>query len=131
MVLQKGGFLVAKTRSNVLPFFLRQDNTIEAFIDHMVVMESTRVLCQGVKLAAKCTERPAINGVTMSCAHNIRTSSVHGVMDHVRCGVQEADFTPINHLAFVIHKNEIGFADVTERDTERVDPEAVGLNWIA
>ena len=56
---------------------------------------------------------------------------MHGVMDHVRCGVQEADFAPINHLAFVIHKNEIGFADVTERDTERVDPEAVGLNWVA
>lgn len=96
----------------------------------MVVMESTRVLCQGIKLTAKRTECPAINGVTMGCAHHIRTSSVHSVMDHVRCGVQQADFAPINHFAFVIYEDKIGLADVTERNTERVDPKTVGLNWV-
>lgn len=67
----------------------------------------------------------------MSCAHNIRTSSVHGVMNHVRCSVQQADFAPINHFAFVVYEDKIGFADVTKGNTKRVDPEAVGLNWIA
>ena len=56
---------------------------------------------------------------------------MHGVMDHVRCSIQEPDFAPVNHFAFVIHEDKIGFVDVTERDTERVHPKAVGLNWIA
>ena len=44
MILQQRRLLVAKTGSNVLPFFFREDHAIELAIHDVVVVKGTRVL---------------------------------------------------------------------------------------
>ena len=53
MVLQQRGLLVTEAFGNVLPLFLRQNDTIEALIHYMVVMERACILRQTVDFPAE------------------------------------------------------------------------------
>ena len=48
MILQQCRLLLAQVLCNILPFLLSQYNTIEAVVHYMIVVESTRILGEGV-----------------------------------------------------------------------------------
>jgi hypothetical protein len=52
------------------------------------VVESARVLGDGVKGAAQCAETPTVNAVTMTGRIDVWSGSVNGGMDRVRRSVQ-------------------------------------------
>jgi hypothetical protein len=105
MILQQRRLLPPKTSRNILPLFLRQHNPIETLIQHMIIMESTRILRQRVQLPAKRTPSPSIDTMAVRSTHHIRSSFVNGGMDHVRSGVEKAVLAAIDYFAAVVDED--------------------------
>lgn len=53
VILQQSSLLVAQALRDIFALLLSQHNAVEAVIDHMVIMESTRVLRERIDLATK------------------------------------------------------------------------------
>jgi hypothetical protein len=105
MILQQRRLLPPKTSRNILPLLLSQHNPIETLIQHMIIMESARILRQRVQLPAKRTPRPAINAMAVRSANHIRPRFVDGGVDHVRGGVEQAVLAAVDHFAAVVDEN--------------------------
>ena len=52
MILQQCRLFISKTLCNIVALHLRQHYTIETVVNHVVIVESAAILCQGVNLAA-------------------------------------------------------------------------------
>lgn len=63
-------------------------------------------------------------------AHDVGAGGVHGVVDHVGCCVEEADFAAVDDFAFGVDEDEVGGFDEGEGDAEGVDPELVGVDGV-
>lgn len=131
VVLEKSSLLVSKAGSNILAFLLSENNTVERIINNVVVVESTSVLSQSVDLAAQRAPCTTVHRVTVSSTDDIRTSGVHGSVDHVCCGVEQAALASIDDLAGVVDQNQVGLIDERESDSEGVDPEAIWVDGVA
>lgn len=105
-------------------------HTLESQTYHMVVVESARILVDGVQLLAQSTERPAIDAVTVCRSHDFRPSLMNGAVNHECSSVQQPAFTTINHFALVVDLDEIGFLDQGKGHAERVDPERIRLDRV-
>lgn len=90
MILQQRRLLPPQTSRNILPLLLRQHNPIETLIQHMIVVESARILRQTLQLPPQSAERPAVNTVAVRRAHDIWARFVDRRVDHVGGGVEQA-----------------------------------------
>jgi hypothetical protein len=105
MILQQRRLLPPKTSRNILPLLLRQHNPIETLIQHMIIMESARILRQRIQFPAQRTPGPAIDTVAVRSTHHIGTSFVDGGVDHVRGGVEQAVLAAVDYFAGVVNED--------------------------
>lgn len=131
MILQQRRLLPPQTSRNILPLLLRQHNPIETLIQHMVVVESARILRQALQLPAQSAERSPVDAVAVRRAHDVRPRLVDRRVDHVGGGVEQAVLAAADHFARVVDENQVGFGDEAEGAAEGVHPEAVGLYGVA
>lgn len=131
VVLQQGSLLISQALRNVLALLLGQHNTIEAIIDHMVIVESTRILREGIDLAAQCAPCSAVNRMAVRSAVDVWTGGVDRGVDHVCGGVEESALAAVNDLAGVVDEDKVGLVDEAKGDTKGVHPEAIWLDRVA
>lgn len=111
MILQQRSLLIPQTLRNILPLLLRQHHPIKAIINHMIIMERTRILRQRINLSAQRAPRPAVDGMAVRGAVDVRARRVDRGVNHVGGGVEEAAFAAVNDLARVVYEDEVGFVD--------------------
>jgi hypothetical protein len=131
MILQQRSLLPPQTSRNILPLLLRQHNPVESLVQHMIVMESARILRQTLQLPPQRTESPPINTMAMRSAHDIRPGFVDRGVDHVGGGVEQAVLAAADDFAGVVDEDEVGLGHEAEGAAEGVHPEAVGLHGVA
>jgi hypothetical protein len=105
MILQQRRLLSPKTSRNILPLLLRQHNAIETLIQHMIIMESTRILRQRIQLPPQRTPSPSINAMAVRSTHHIRPGFVDGSVDHVRGGVEKTVLAAVDYFAAVVDED--------------------------
>lgn len=131
MILQQRRLLPPQTSRNILPLLLRQHNPIETLIQHMIVVESARILRQTLQPPPQSAESPAVDTVAVRRAHDVRPRFVDRRVDHVRGGVEQAVLAAADDFSGVVDEDQVGFGDEAEGSAERVHPEAVGLHGVA
>jgi hypothetical protein len=131
MILQQRSLLPAQTSRNILPLLLRQHNPIKTLVQHMIVVESTRILRQTVQLPPKRTESPSIDTVAVRSAYDIRPGFVDRRVDHVGSGVEQAVLATADDFAGVVDEDQVGLRHQAEGAAEGVHPEAIGLHGVA
>jgi hypothetical protein len=105
MILQQRRFLPPKTSRNILSLLLRQHNPIETLIQHMIIMESTRILRQRIQLPPQRTPSPSINAMAVRSTHHIRPGLVNGGMNHVRGGVEQTVLAAVDYFAGMVDED--------------------------
>ena len=89
----------------------------------MVLEEDAGVLGEGVELSAERRKGLAVDRVGVGRGDDVRTRGVNGRVDHEGRSIDRA--LTVDHLAVVIHQDQIRDPNVSKVHAERVDPEVV------
>ena len=61
----------------------------------------------------------------VSSAHRVGSGAMDPGVDGKRCGVDR--MIALDHLAFVITSDQVGYLDLAEVNTKRVHPKGIGM----
>src|SRR5882757_6194119 len=106
-----------------------EDQATEPVVDAVAFVERQRVLGDRVEQPAERREGLAVQGVRVGDRLHVRPGRVHPGMD-VEAGQVDQALT-FDKPPVLVDQQEVRDADVLERHSERVDPEAVRVDRIA
>ena len=86
----------------------------------MVLEKHRRVLGDGFKLFAQGGKRRAVDGVRMAHRQNVGMRLMDGRMQHKAGPVDR--MRALDHLAVVVHQNQVGHPDLRKMHRHRVGP---------
>ena len=93
-------------------------------------MKSTRILRNHFQIPPQRAESPAVDAMTVCCAHYVRSRTMNRAVNHEGCCVQESAVAAVDHFALVTDLDKITAFDQGEGDSERVYPEGGRVNWV-
>jgi len=115
MILHQHRLLPAEAAGDILALLGGEHDAVELAVDDVVVVEGAGVLGDGVEGAAEGAEGAAVDAVRVRGAEDVGARAVHGVVDHVGGGVEEAVVGSAgDDLAQVVDLDEVAGFDEGE-----------------
>ena len=123
VVRQDDGLVPAQCVRDPLAF-LEVEHDAGVVVEHrMVAVERAGVLGEGIERPAQRRPRLAVHRMCVGRRDHVGPSGMDLRMDGERRRVQRP--APLDHLALVVHEDEVLHPDLLEVHAERVDPEVV------
>jgi hypothetical protein len=129
VIAEDGGFLCAKGAGDAVAFGSFLDDAGVILENDVIFVERAGILRERIEQAAQGGPRFSVERVSVSGGDHVRA---RGVNARVNGEGGEIDFrTAFDDSASVIHKNQVGRANLAEVHTEGIHPEMIKPLWIA
>ena len=124
VVAQDDRLALAEGVGDALALLDVEDDAGVVVEERVVLVERARVLRDGVEQAPERRPGLAVDRVGVGGGDDVGPGGVHLGVDGEGGRVDRV--VALDHLALVVHEDEVGHPDVAEVHAERVDPEVVG-----